>query len=293
MKYAIQRCCVTPDSLKQYESSTDAVLRELGVACEDVEGFGCCGYPLKNINHRAHVLASARNLALAERAGRDVLTLCDCCYGSLKHAAHSIGESSALREHVGKKLAGEGLRYSGRVSVKHLFEVLADDVGIEKIRARIVKPLHGVRIAVHYGCHLLRPSKIVGFDDPRSPSTFDRLVEVTGAESVPWSRKLECCGSSMSGVDDDLSADIVGGKVASARAAGADCLCVSCPFCHLQFDRVQGRYLSKRDGAEGVPALLFTQLLGFALGINESRLGLRQNEMDAGVIAAFGNRRER
>jgi heterodisulfide reductase subunit B len=288
VKYALQRCCVTADSLRQYETSTDAVLRRLGIAVEDVDGFGCCGYPLKNVDHRAHVLASARNLALAERAGRDVLTLCDCCYGSLKHAAHSIGESRDLRDHVGSRLAGEGLQYTGRASVRHLFEVLLEDVGIETIRGRITRPLDGVRVAVHYGCHLLRPSRIVGFDDPRSPSTFDRLVAVTGAESVPWSRKLECCGSSMLGVDDALSATFADGKASSAREAGAQCVCVSCPFCHLQFDRVRHRHLAGRPDAEGVPAILFTQLLGLALGIDESALGLDRNKIGLRGIAAFG-----
>ena len=287
MKFAVQRCCTTPVFLKQYELSTDAVLEKLEVEFLDIKEFNCCGYPLKNINFKAYLLASARNLALAEKENLDILTFCNCCYGTLKHVNHVLKEEDSAREETNRGLEKEGLRYEGRTKVKHLFEVLFNDIGIEVLRERLVRKFDRLKIATHYGCHILRPRKVTQFDNPVAPTIFDQLVEMTGAVSVPWARKLECCGTPMWGVFDELSLDLTEKKLLDAKQAGADYLCTACPFCQLQFDRVQRILQSARPKTQVVPSVLYTQLIGLALGIDADTLGIDENELDAAGITRF------
>ena len=283
MKFVLLRCCTTPIFLKHYETSVDAVLERLGIEVVGDEEFNCCGYPLRNFSPGAYLLASARDLALAEKKGMNILTACSCCYGSLKRAGHTLDQNPALKEHVNETLARDGLSYGGRVEAKHLLQVLHDDIGPETIQGMVEEKMKGVRVAVHYGCHLLRPNESVAFDNPFSPVKFDRLVEATGARSIPWPSKLDCCGSPLLGTNDELSMDLTATKLANARKAGADLLCVICPLCQIQFDRVQKMMLQQGSIQDYLPSILFTQLLGLSLGIDEERLGL-----DKGLLPTCG-----
>lgn len=286
MKIAVLRCCSTSIDLLHYESSTNAVLKELGIGTVDVREFKCCGYPLRNFNFKAYVLASARNLALAEKRSLDVLTVCNCCFGSLKHAEHVLREDPGLRDHVNAALAREGLSYEGRSTARHFLQLLHDDVGVEAIDRRIKRRFHGLKVATHYGCHILRPRNVVEFDNPLSPVKFDRLVEVTGAESIPWPTKLDCCGSPLLGVNDDLALSIMGKKMESARNAGADCLCVTCPYCQFQFGRARRMAGSAVASEGGIPSVLYPQLLGLSLGIKGKALGLKAEELPPALLSA-------
>jgi len=287
MKFALLRCCPTSIFLEQYESSTDAVLRELGVAFMDIKEFNCCGYPLKNIDFKAYVLSSARNLALAHRQGANILTFCNCCFNTTRHIQQALNEDAALTREVNDILAKEDLSYQADVQVMHLFQVLYKEVGLEKIKAKIVKSFKDLKIATQYGCHLLRPKDVVEFDDPIAPSIFDQLVEVTGAKSIDWPAKLDCCGSPMWGVDDQLSWDLTARKLDDAGQSGADFLCSACVYCQLQFDRVQKMQLAKSDSRQPLPSILYTQLLGLGMGIDEAELGIDQNELDSGGIRNY------
>lgn len=281
-KLAIFRCCITSMGLEQYEWSSNAVLRELGIEFADIREFNCCGYPLRNISFKAYLRASARNLALAERQESDILTFCSCCYGSLKYADHAMKENGAVRDEINSGLGKEGLTHGGTARTLHFLEVLNASVGVENIRKRVKKSWNGLKVAVHCGCHLLRPRKIVGFEDAFPPALFDTLVEATGAESVSWGEKYECCGSPLLGVNDELSMDLTLKKIESAAEAGADCLCVVCPFCQMQFDRVQKRMLAGRSSVQ-VPCLTFPHLLGLSLGIEPAVLSVDRNEIAGGT----------
>ena len=287
MEFAIQRCCVTPIYLKSYNSSTDAILRALDIGLVDIKEFNCCGYPLKDIDLKAHVLASARNLSLAEKRKLDVMTFCNCCYESLKEAKQLLGEDESLKKDANEKLMKEGLEYSGTTGIRHLLEVLYNDVGLEALKENVVMPFKGLKIAVHYGCHILRPKQLVQFDDPGTAQVFDQLIEITGAEIVPWEAQLDCCGAPVWGIDDNLSMDLTQKKTRDARQSGADYLCVSCAYCQVQFDRVQKMLLSRRGEDKGLPSILFTQLLGLSLGVDSEALGIDQNELDAKGITHF------
>jgi CoB--CoM heterodisulfide reductase subunit B len=279
MKLALFLGCTIPVRLKQYEASSRAVLEKLNVGLVDIREFNCCGYPLRNIDFKAFLLSSARNLALAEKKNLDVMALCKCCYGSLKKADYLMKENASLKKEVNSTLQKEGLKYEGKSEVKHLLSVLYKDIGIDKIREKMVKNYRCLRIATHYGCHVLRPSQVVGFDNASAPSLFDQLVEATGAESIDWPMKLECCGAPLWGVNDKLSTDLTLKKLTDGKKSGADYVCVACPYCHLQFDKVQKMILSQRNLNHPLPSILYSQLLGLSLGIDGEVLGLGMNQI--------------
>ena len=287
MEFALLRCCSTNLFLKQYESSTDAVSNKLGLGLVEIKEFNCCGYPLKNYNFKAHVLASARNLSLAEKRNLNITTVCNCCYGTTRDVNHIMRTDGSIREEINSTLEKEGLKYNGGVEVKHFLEILYKDVGIERIKEKVIKSFEGLKIATQYGCHILRPRQIVQFDDPGTPTIFDQLIEMTGAKSIPWETQLECCGSPMWGINDDLSMDLTQKKIADARESGADYLCVACPFCQLQFDRVQKMLIARRNVNGRLPSILYTQLLGLSLGIDPEALGINKNELDISGILNF------
>ena len=287
MKFAMFRCCPTSVFLKQYESSTDAVLAKLDVGLVDIPEFNCCGYPLKNYDFKAYLISAVRNLALAEERSLDIMTLCNCCYGSLKHADILMKEDPSIREEINATLENDGLRYKGDIEVRHMLDVLYKDIGIDRIKEKVVKKFSGPKIATHYGCHLLRPRQIVQFDDPEEPTIFDELVEVTGAESIAWTEQLKCCGAPVWGINDDLSMDLTEKKVDNARQSGADYLCVSCVFCQLQFDKVQKILSEKRHKNNSLPSILYPQLLGLSLGVDAETLGIDQNELSISGIMDY------
>ena len=287
MRYALFLGCNIPVRLKHYESASRAVLRELGVELIDIPEFNCCGYPLRNIDLKAFVLSSARNLALAERQNLNMIILCKCGYGTIRMADHLIREDKHLREEVNRILAKEGLSYNADTQVKHILSVLFNDVGIEVIKEKITRPYENLKIATHYGCHALRPSNIVQFDDPVAPSLFDQLVEVTGAESVEWSTKLDCCGGPLLGTNDELSWNFTEKKLADARMAGAHYLTTGCTFCQVQFDSVQKMVATEKDTNHHVPTILYPQLLGLCMGLDKNLLGLDSNQIDITGIEGF------
>jgi heterodisulfide reductase subunit B len=283
MKLALQRCCTTPIFLKQYETSTDAVLERLGVELTD-KALNCCGYPLKNYNYKAHVLASARNLSIAEKRKVNIMTFCNCCYGTLKEVNHRLKEDPVLNREINRKLEKEALRYEGGVEIQHIMEVFYHDVGLNKIKENIVRKFNRLKVAVHYGCHILRPRQLVQFANPGTRAVFDELVAMTGAELVPWHLQLECCGSPMWGIDDDLSTSLTKKKVENARASGAQYLCLACSYCQVQFDRVQKRLAEKGRITDPMPSILFTQLLGLCMGIDPAVLGVFENQLNISPI---------
>ncbi|MCD6353199.1 MAG: CoB--CoM heterodisulfide reductase iron-sulfur subunit B family protein [Proteobacteria bacterium] len=287
MKFALFLGCNIPARLEQYESSARGVLGKLGVGLVDIKEFNCCGYPVRNLDFKTFVLASARNLALAEKKNLDLLSLCKCCYGSLKKVDHLMKEDASLRKEINATLEKEGLKYEGGIEVKHLLSVLYHEVGLGPLKEKIKNSFEGLKIATHYGCHVLRPSQIVQFDNPVAPSIFDQLVEVTGAKSIFWQTKLECCGAPLWGVNDDLSMDLTEKKLTDGKQSGADYLCTACSYCQMQFDTVQKMILAKRGTNHHLPSILYPQLLGLSMGLNREILGLEKNQLPISGIEDF------
>jgi heterodisulfide reductase subunit B len=242
---------------------------------------------MRNADFKAFVLLSARNLALAEKQGLNVMTLCQCCFGSLKKADHLLKEDASLQNEVNTILAKEGLMYVGNSEVTHFLSVLYNDIGLDSIKDMITNVFKDLNIATHYGCHALRPSDIMQFDNPATPVLFDQLVEITGAKSVDWALKLECCGAPLLGVNDELSMDLAEKKLADGKQAGADFLCTACSWCQLQFDTVQKMIIELRGMDGHLPSILFPQLLGLGMGIDQEALGIKMNDIDISGIESF------
>jgi heterodisulfide reductase subunit B len=287
MKFALFQGCNIPARVSQYADATQAVCNKLEIELVQLDNFNCCGYPARSIDHRTFVLSAAQNLAVAERAGLDMMVMCKCCYGALKKAEYVLREDQDLKNNINAVLAKEKLHYEGRVEINHLLTVLYRDVGTEKLKTLISMTYSGLQIAVSYGCHALRPSKVTGFDDPVSPKIFDELVELTGAFSVDWTRKLDCCGAPLTGTNDRLAMDMAAKKIASARDAGAHYLCTACPYSHIQFDWVQNQMAADSANGELLASILYPQLLGLCLGIDETTLGLSNNRLTLAGIASF------
>ena len=287
MKYALFIGCTIPRRVQQYELSARAVLEHLGIELVDIKEFKCCGYPIHNSDMQAFALFSARNLALAESKGLNILTLCKCCFGSLKKVRHLLENESSLKDEINKLLAKEELQYRGKLEVKHYLSVLHQEIGTKTLKEKVSRPFDKLRIATHNGCHALRPSDIMEFDNPIAPVLFDELVNVTGAKSIDWSLKLDCCGAPIMGQNDNLSMSLTKKKLDSGRKAGADYLCVGCPWCQVQFDQVQEMISSREGSNHQLPSLVYPQLLGLAMGLSKKTLGLNQNVINISAIENF------
>ena len=287
MPFTLFLGCNIPARVKQYELSTRAVLEKLGIKVADNKEFKCCGNPIRNTDDQTFILMAARNLALAEKQGMDMMVLCKCCFGSLKKAAHVMAHHPSIQSDVNAALAKENLRYMGTVEIKHLLSVLYHEVGTKPLKEAVTRPFKKLNIATHYGCHALRPSDVTQFDDPVAPVVFDELVSVTGAKSIKWPLKLECCGAPMLGVMDTLSMDLTERKINDGLNAGADYLCVACPYCQMQFDRVQKMMSPDPKDNRRLASLVYPQLLGLGMGIAGEELGISENELDISNIESF------
>ncbi len=268
MKYTLFLGCNIPARVPQYQDAAQAVCKKLDIDLKSLDEFMCCGYPMRNIDEFVFLLSAARNLALAEKQKTDLLVLCKCCYGSLKMAQFHLQENPDILENINRVLEKEGLGYKGGLTVKHFLTVLHEDVGLNALKAQIKTKYKKLKIATSVGCHALRPAKITQFDTPAAPTLFDDLVKLTGAKSIEWSKKSDCCGAPLLGINDALSQSIMESKLENAKASGADFVTVACPYSFLQFDTFQSNIAHDRSDVQTIGAILYPQLLGLTMGID-------------------------
>ncbi len=286
MRLALFSGCKIPSLLAQYELASRAVLKTVAVELVDIT-FNCCGYPNRNHHFGAYLLSAARNLALARRQKLNILTLCKCCYGSLKHADHWLKTNERMRDEINAVLKKEDLFWDGSVQIKHLLPFLARDIGLPILKDKVRQRYSALKIAPHYGCHALRPADIMQYDNPVDPTLFEDLVAATGAQSVNWPRRLECCGNPVLEKNASLSFSLMHKKINDAKTAGADYLCTACTYCQIQFDAVQAaqREVSASNG--NLPSILYPQLLGLAFGLDQEVMGLQYNQLDINGIRSY------
>jgi len=270
MSYVFFPGCSLDSTARGYRLSTEAVARALGLDLPELPDWTCCGSTAAHQSSSLLAVAlPAQNLLAA--SGKTMAVACAACYSRLKVANHEIANAPATREWVAGVL---GADYDGSTPVQHLLEIIRDEVGLDEIGKRVRAPLTGLRVACYYGCLLVRPPDVVRFDDPENPMSLDQVVAATGAEPVEWPYKTECCGASHSitkvEIVERLSHDIL----AMARDAGADCIVTACPLCQLNLDLRQKDIEAHFGERLGLPVLFFTQLLGLALGLKPSALGL-------------------
>jgi heterodisulfide reductase subunit B len=209
--------------------------------------------------------------------GLDIVVICNCCFASLQKARNVMAEDSRLKDELNGFLTKESLQYSGNVQIKHFLTVLYEDIGIEKIKSRLVNRIKDLNISVIHGCHILRPREITTFDDSFVPRITDELVQLTGVTSLDWRGKMECCGAALAGINPELSSKLLQDKISGAVAVGADYVTPVCAYCHLQFDTAQKNLPGAGSKSKLLPVLLYPQLLGLCLGIDERLLGINQN----------------
>lgn len=252
--------------MPQYELATRRVLGKIGIHLENIAYASCCGAPLESFTDRWLHLA-AYNLALAERMGRDVVTLCGNCANTLSRAKASM-EDPALRAQVSETLESLGLSFTGVANVEHLIRLLSEH--LEELREKMTRQL-SLRVAVTHPCQAMRPSEVMHFDDPTQPRAMRRLVALTGAQVVDYDAEQDCCGSTLYLGDERLGLEAGRSKLASASAA--DALVGACGNCQLLLERFQG--LLVQDGrARRMAVLTLPQLLGLAMGIDADDLGI-------------------
>ncbi len=289
--YALFIGCTIATRGLNYEVSARKVAEALGLRLIDVPGFACCGYPMSHVEYDASMAMAARNLAEAEALGLEVVALCSACTGMLTKASKTLAQDKKELECVNEVLRPTGRRYSGGARVRHLSRVLLEDVGVEAIRKRVVRPLSALRIAPHYGCHYERPGHLFdGFDSPKRPRSLHRLIAATGARPVDYMSEHRCCGGDILAIDEKSAMRVVNEKLKDVRAAAADGIVLHCPFCSIMYDEYQASVEDAFRESYGIPVLYITQLIGLAMGFEPKReLGLSLNSVKPkGLLAKAG-----
>lgn len=278
MKFAFYPGCTVQSEQYAYEISARRVFPKLGIQLIDVEGFSCCGYPLKNVSVSAWFYLTARNLALAEKLGLDIFPLCNGCNLSFCEVKHYLEREPTLKERINSLLSIEGLTYTGNAKSVHILQVLRDVIGIDKIQAAVEIPLAGLRLAAHYGCHALRPSKLEMPDDPEEPKSFEELIRALGAETEEYPERLDCCGQGLTMTTGKTALAISGLKLRAVQDHKFDGLVTICPFCTKMLDAKQNAIkVSTGQKNLSMPVLYITQVLGLAMGMKVEELGLNLN----------------
>jgi len=263
--------------------SIQAISKPLDIELIELEDWTCCGStPYGSLDKPESIAVAARNLALAEKTGLDLVTPCSSCFITLHGANLELKHNLKLMEQVNGALAVVNLEYHGNVRVRHLTEVLVNDITPGAIASRVQQGLNGLKVAPYYGCQLVRPD--YGFDDPESPQSLDRLVESLGAEAVPYPLKNRCCGGSLIISEESLALGLLHKLLDNAIENGAQCITTPCPLCHINLDAYQSRVNSKFKTDYTLPVLFVTQLIGLALGIEAKALGLNTNIVSPGPV---------
>ncbi len=278
MKLAFYPGCALESSAKEYKESTLLVARSLGLDMEEIPDWICCGATAAHMSGEVLAVAlPAYDLLAAKRMGADtVVASCAACYSRMRSANFELKRDPGMVDKVAEVL---GERYEGDVDVSHFLEIV-NQVPREHLKAKIETRLEGLKIASYYGCLLVRPADVTGFDDREDPQMLDRLVEVVGAQPVDWRYKVECCGASLAFSRPEIADKMSGDVLQDAKDAGADLVMVACPLCHSNLDLRQSD-IEKRLGTDlEIPILYFTQVLGLALGASPRALGIHKHMID-------------
>jgi heterodisulfide reductase subunit B len=276
--YALFLGCTTPIIVPQYELSARWVCKHLGIGLVDIKDFVCCGANQINISIEAGLLLSAMNLAYAEAQGLDMVTLCAACFGVLSEAAEEL-KNEEVRMRVNRELSKIGLGYHGKTKVKHMSRVIYEDIGLDGIRKALKRDLLKLRAAPHYGCHSLKPRSVSeGFDEPDNPKSLHKLISATGATPVDYETLDLCCGGKAFPVSKDLAYSLIAKKLDNLQNKRVDCMVLQCQTCYYMYAGQQ-KEVSKKFGKQyNMPALLYPQLLGLAIGADPvADLGLNLN----------------
>ncbi|MEK6532014.1 MAG: CoB--CoM heterodisulfide reductase iron-sulfur subunit B family protein [Deltaproteobacteria bacterium] len=282
-EFAVFWGCTIQTRFPFLEKSTRMVLEGFGLPYRDVDGFTCCPEKslVNNIDRALFVATAARNIALVDELGINLVSPCTGCASNLATVRSELNANPKEKSEVNSLLKEVDKVYYGRASLNHLVPFFHDAVGVYSIRQKIKRDFAGMRFAIHYGCHMIRPSHALKNDDALAPKKFDNLIRALGGASLEFPTKMMCCGQGLDRVDDhELALALARVKLRELKKMGADAMVLCCPSCFLQFDNNQ--FLMEKEGEKfGIPIIYFTELLGLAMGYDAIDLGLGQHRIDA------------
>jgi succinate dehydrogenase / fumarate reductase cytochrome b subunit len=279
-RVAYYKGCLAALSAKELDSSTKALAERLDLELEELERVTCCGAgDIHEAEPDYYLHLNARILAYAEATGSDTLmTVCNVCTLNLRQANWQLRIDDALRERVNDNLDAVGVpRYGGGVEVKHLLWLIAEGEGYERLKAAAHKGLKGLKVAPFYGCQILRPSKLLGFEDPDRPSSLEAIIEACGGEPVDYPAKIKCCGFPIIQAREETALGELIQPIEQAMEAGADAIVTPCPLCHLSLDAWQSKLRKATGRAFDMPILHLSQLIGVAAGLEASELKFKRH----------------
>ncbi len=273
-EYKMFQGCVIGNRIPFIEASARKVFNTLGIKTSDA-AFACCPDPVgfNSTDHLSWVAMGARNLTLAEDEGKDIISLCNGCFQTLKLVNEELKYDNHEKDNINKILKTVGKEFKGTINVKHFVEVLHEK--IDKIKENIKNELSGMKVACHTGCHYNRPSEKMQTDDPMKPVKLREIVEATGATPVDYEEEMLCCGSGVGNSEEEPAMLILANKLTSAMNAGAEAMIVNCPACFQQFDNNQKKAGEVGGKTFGIPVLYITELLSLAFGEKPDDLGLK------------------
>ncbi|MFQ5441109.1 MAG: CoB--CoM heterodisulfide reductase iron-sulfur subunit B family protein [Thermodesulfobacteriota bacterium] len=278
LKYAYYPGCASSEMTKEANDTTRLVASALGIELRDMPRANCCGAGLmKDYDYDLNIALNARIFAEAEVMGLDIMTICSTCLMVMSTANRDLKRDAGLLERTNLILERAGLHYSGKVEVTQLLWVLAKDYGLENLKRQVTKPLNWLKVAPFYGCHSLRPSDALGFDDPEKPESLESVIKAVGADVVDYKGKTKCCGFQINLVSEDTAVGMTGTRLLDAKAGGARCVVTPCPFCHINLDNYQGLAEKKVMHMIGLPVFHLPQLVGLAMGLTAEEMGLSRH----------------
>ncbi len=273
--------CVLTQAAIEAKMSLEAIAPLLDIKLKEIKGWSCCGASqAQDVDPLATLVANARNLALAEQMKLPVLTTCSTCLLMLRRAKAQL--DSGKKEEINTYLAKGNMNYKGTSEVTSLLWVLAQNA--ELIKSKVKKPLTGLKVAVFYGCHSVRPEKDLGFESSVNPTSFETVVKALGAEVVPFAKRLDCCGFHAVYPAEKSVMKMTSGIVNSAAESKADCVVTPCPLCQMQLDIYQDDAQETTKSKARVPVLHLSQLVGLALGVPAKQLGLDYNVINTSKL---------
>ena len=281
MKYAFYPGCVAQGAAPELYNSTIEVCRKLGIEldAESMQSASCTGAGvLQEKNQRLGDTLNARNFALAERSGLPLLTICSTCQGVMSQANQRLMANADYLSEVNEDLAEEGLEYKGTADPKHLLWIIVEDIGIDKLKSMVVRPLTGFRAAPFYGCYLVRPSSALGFaENPERLGALEQVIEAVGATVVDFPGKTLCCGFPILTINQTNSMKMVSNHTLDAKDRGAQAMVTPCPLCHLNLDGYQPEAAKQAQQPIDLPILHLPQMIGLALGIDPAAMRLNRH----------------
>lgn len=263
MRFSYFPGCSLHSTASEYDDSVQSVFAALAVALDELEDWNCCGASSAHSLNRSLSLAlPARNLAIAQKAGRDVVMPCAACFNRHKTADHEMRTDPSRRNLIEDAV---GFEFTGSVAVRPLLQVVGESVGCERVKARVSRPLSGLKVVGYYGCLLVRPPEVTQFENPENPVMMDEILTALGADARRWSYATDCCGGGLALTKSRVAARLVSRLAERAREAGASAIVTSCPLCQVNLE------MRQNGDEQRIPVFYFTELMGLAFGLEEAR----------------------